>query len=52
MTFISKIFYFKTIGQVLNSRTSTLAVFVAYRNHLLARALNSRGIKFANIREN
>ena len=46
MTFTLLIFYFQIICEVLNSRTSALAVFMAYRNSLLARILNSRGIKF------
>ena len=49
MTFISRIFYFRIIREVLNSRTSVFAVFMAYRNSLLARILNSRGIEFAQI---
>ena len=50
VTFISRIFYFRIIGEVLNSRTFT--VYKAYYNSLLARILFSRGNEFANISEN
>ena len=52
MTFISRIFDFRIISEFLNSRTSTLAVYKAYCNSLIARTLFSRGNEFANISEN
>ena len=52
VTFISRIFYFRIIGEVLNSRTDTCTVYKAYYNSLLARILFSRGNEFANISEN
>ena len=52
VTFISRIFYFPIISETLNSRWSTLAVYKAYSNSLLARTLFSRGNEFANISEN
>ena len=51
MTFILRIFCFRVIRKVLNSRTRVLIVFMDYRDSLLVRILNSRGIAFANICE-
>ena len=51
MTFISRIYNFRVICEYLNSRASMLVVFKANGDSLLARTLNSRGNKFANIRE-
>ena len=52
MTFISRIFDFRIIGEFLNSRTGTCTVYKAYCNSLLARTLFSRGNEFANKSEN
>ena len=52
VSFILRIFYFRAIREVLNSRTSIRVVFMAYSDSLFVRTLNSRGNKFANIREN
>ena len=56
MTFISRIFYFRIISEFLNSRVSVYVfVYVFYKvysDSLLARTLNSRGKRFANINEN
>ena len=52
MIFISRIFDFQIISELLNSRTSTRAIYKAYCNSLLARTLFSQSNKFANISEN
>ena len=51
MTFILPIFNFGVIREFLNLRVSTLVVFMANGDSLLAITLNSRGNKFMNIRE-
>ena len=40
------------IWKVLNSQMCDFVVFMVYKDSLLARTLNSRGVKFGNIREN
>ena len=50
MTFISRIVYFRITGEVLNLRTNVPVVLMAVRDPLLARTLNSGGIKFAKIK--
>ena len=52
VTFISQIFFFQIIWDVLNLRMSVCLVFMAYRDSLLARTFNLRGNKLANIRKN
>ena len=52
MTFISRMFYFQIISELLNSRVSVHVLNKADSDSLLARTLNSRGNQFANISEN
>ena len=52
VTFISRIFCFRIISEFLNSRASTRTVYKAYSYSSVARTLDSRGNKFANISEN
>ena len=52
VTFILQIFYFRNIRGVLNSKTSVHMSYSIHRESLLAKTLNSPGIKFTNIREN
>ena len=49
MTFISRTVYFEVIGELLHSQEGTHAFLKPYINILLARTLNSQGIKFAKI---
>ena len=52
VTFISRIFYFRIISEFLNSRVSVNVFYKINSDSLLARTLNSRGNRFANISEN
>ena len=52
VTFISLIFCFQIICEILNLRTSIHVVFMADTDSLLARTLNSRRIEFVNICKN
>ena len=52
MTFISRMFYIRIIGEFLNSQVSVHVSYKVYSDSLLARTLNSRGNQFVNISEN
>ena len=50
--YISQFFYFRITIKFLISRITTLEVYNADRDSLLAKTLNSRDNKYANISEN
>ena len=52
MIFYSQFFYFRIISEFLNPGMSTLLVYNAFRNSLLAKTLNLRDNEFANISRN
>ena len=55
MAFISRIFHFQIISDFLDSRVSIQLTKIAIKKRvfrILARTLNSRGTKFANVSEN